>query len=309
GLALGAAFGVVWRRRRSARLAEERARKITDLIVPSGEDDPMLGGSLEGHRVVERLGKGGMATVYRGVPDASLDDSQAVAIKILDPELARDPDFVRRFDRETSVYYQLTHPNIVRVLGHGCFQGRYYLIMELVRGSTLRECVRPEGMTPAEALKLVRPVMLALEFAHRKGIVHRDVKPENVMLTEAGQVKVMDFGMARGKQYATVTATGALLGTPAYMAPEQIQGKLDPRSDQYSVGVMLYEMLAGTPPFMDDNPVTILMSHLSQPPPPLTERRPGLEATAPVVHRMLAKNPEDRYPDLAAAVAELERST
>ena len=246
-----------------------------------------------------------MAKVYRAVPEDSMDVTQAVAIKVMNQELARDPELVRRFEREKRIYEALHHPNIVKVLSSGVFQQQFYLAMELVRGSTLRDYVLPGGLAPKKVLQLLTPVFEAVGYANTRGIVHRDLKPENIMITDQGQIKVMDFGLARGSNFSQVTATGSVLGTPGYMAPEQIEGELDIHSDQYALGVMLYEMLTGELPFYDDNPVTIIISHLTKPVPSLAAKKPELARVAPVVERMLAKKPLERYRDLEHALTSL----
>ncbi len=287
------------KRERDVAIREQQARTVTELVVGDASKDELLGSLFDGYRLVQKLGQGGMATVYKAFPEERLkDEREAVALKILAPDLTEDPSFVGRFNREKDVYGLLVHRNIVRIYGYGEFKGRYYLVMELVNGSTLRP-VQAKG----RILELVKPIFQAVHFAHQKGIVHRDLKPENVMVTDEGQVKVMDFGMARASYNNTVTATGAVLGTPVYMAPEQIQGILDPRSDQYALGIMLYEMFAGHPPFVDENPVTTLVKHLQEEPAPLDVGPPG-----EVVLKMLAKSPQERYPDLLAALEALEAS-
>jgi len=246
-----------------------------------------------------------MARVYRAVPEQSLDENQAVAIKIMSSEIGKDPELRQRFEREKRVYESLHHPHIVKVIASGVFQNQLYLVMELVRGSTLRAYVFPEGMPTKKVVELLAPVFEAVNFANKKGIVHRDLKPENIMITDRGQIKVMDFGLARSSHFSRVTATGSVLGTPGYMAPEQIEGELHVNSDQYSLGIMIYEMLTGQLPFFDENPVTIIMGHLVKPVPPLAEKKPELAKVAPVVERMLAKKPEERYRDLEHALTSL----
>lgn len=295
--------------RRLARQAEqqsEHAQKITSMVVKGKFEDPLIGAALDEYRILEQLGQGGMAKVYRGVPDGpELDSSRSVAIKLLSLELAQDEEVVRRFDREKRIYENLLHPNIVKVYGSGVYQQQYYLVMEYIRGTTMRSEVVPGGQSPRKVLKLMTPVLEAVSFANKKGVTHRDLKPENIMITERGEVKVMDFGLARGSQFSQVTATGSILGTPAYMAPEQIQGELDTRSDQYSLGIILYELLCGEPPFHDENPVTLVIKHISQPVPPLSSKKPELAAVGKAVERMLEKDPAQRYRDLDHALVSL----
>jgi serine/threonine-protein kinase len=312
-LALGTVAGAVyvrqWRAtqalRRQALADSARAAEVLDLVVPTS-GDPMIGALLDGFRLTERLGQGGLARVYKAYPDGTLEEDQAVAIKVLDADMAQDENFVRRFNREKAVYLALNHPHIVQVLGFGNYHEHYYLVMELIRGSTLRDHIKPDGMEPARVLWLMRPVFQALHYAHTQGIVHRDLKPENIMVTIEGQVKLMDFGLAGGRDYSQVTATGSILGTPAYIAPEQVRGELDPQSDQYALGVTLFELLTGQPPFSSDNPVNIVFMHLSEEPPKLSDLRPELAKVAPVVARMLSKSPRDRYPTTQDALTAFE---
>lgn len=294
------------RSREEAAAAEKlKASMVTNLIVPSSAEDPLIGSRLDEYIVLQQIGLGGMARVYRGVPAANLDESQAVAIKIMNHEMARSPELVKRFDRERKVYEALNHPNIVKVFTAGEQAGHYYMVMELIRGHSLREEVDSDGIAPKKMMRLLAPVFEAVSFAHKKGLVHRDLKPENVMLSHDEKIKVMDFGLARGHDFSQVTATGSVLGTPAYIAPEQINGQLDPASDQYALGIMCWEFLTGRRPFEDENPVTLIVKHLSEPVPSLAARRPDLEKFAKVLERMLAKKPEDRFRDLDHALNSL----
>jgi len=289
----------------TADLAQRKASMLTALIVPSADKDPLIGACLNDYRILQLIGVGGMAKVYRGVPDSTLDESQAVALKIMNADMASSPDLVQRFDREIKVYGELHHPNIVKVLAAGEQNGHYYMVMELVRGQSLRPQVATEGVPPKKMLQLVTPIFEAVHYANQRGVAHRDLKPENVMISHEGKVKVMDFGLARSHHSSKVTATGSVLGTPAYIAPEQIHGQLDVRSDQYALGVMCWELLTGRRPFEDENPVTLIVKHLSEPVPSLTFLRPDLEKFAKVLERMLAKKPEDRYRDLEHALNSL----
>lgn len=292
-------------REEQAAAGQLKASLVTDLIVPSSTDDPLIGSRLGDYRVLQQIGQGGMARVYRAVPDQNLDESQAVAIKVMSREIAQTPDLVKRFDRERKIYEALNHPHIVKVFAAGEENGHYYMAMELIRGHSLRQEVDSDGIAPKKMLRLLGPVFEAVAYAHKKGLVHRDLKPENVMITHDGQVKVMDFGLARGHDFSQVTATGSVLGTPAYIAPEQINGKLDPASDQYALGVMCWEFLTGRRPFEDENAVTLIVKHLSEPVPSLATLRPDLEKLAKVLERMLAKKPEDRFRDLEHALNSL----
>lgn len=286
-------------RRRGARLARLEALRVN-------QSDNVVGSRLGRWRVVSRLGAGGMATVYRAVPERNLNEAEAVAIKLMHPHHALDQELLLRYQREIDISKNLVHPNLVRVLDADEHDGVYYLVMELVDGDSLRQSVRPEGMTPAEAWVYLQPLMEGLTYAHQRQMVHRDLKPENIMLNRQGKLKIMDFGLARRRHVdATVTPSGNVMGTPAYIAPEQISaGGLDPRSDQYSLGVIAYELLRGHRPFdsdEDQDPMRVLMRHLTEPPPGLTGVKPEVAA---VVLKMLPKDPTERY----GSVAEVARA-
>jgi serine/threonine protein kinase len=235
----------------------------------SNREQVVLNGRYELHR---RVGRGGMAEVYLA-RDRLLD--RLVAIKILFPEFATDPSFVARFRREAQAAANLNHPNIVGVYDWGKERGTYYIVMEYVDGQTVSEIIRNDGpIEPKRAAGIAADVAAALGFAHRKGVVHRDVKPGNVLITKTGEVKVADFGIARAMTASSeenLTQTGSVMGTATYFSPEQAQGKaVDARSDLYSLGVVLYEMASGKPPFSADSPVAIAYKHVQEPIPSLT---------------------------------------
>src|SRR3954454_1112792 len=217
--------------------------------------DALLGRVLDGrYRIEERIARGGMATVYRGV-DLRLD--RPVALKVMHSSLAEDPDFVSRFTREAKAAARLSHPNVVAVFDQGSDNGVVFLVMEYVDGATLRDLIRDRGrLSPRQALDVMKPILSALDAAHRSGIVHRDIKPENVLIAGDGRIKVADFGLARAIAASQMTATtGLLIGTAAYLAPEQIEhGTADPRTDLYAAGIMLYELLVGKPPYTGPTP-------------------------------------------------------
>ncbi|MCA9795171.1 MAG: serine/threonine protein kinase, partial [Candidatus Eremiobacteraeota bacterium] len=221
------------------------------------------------YRLVNVLGRGGMATVYQGLREPDLDPSSAVAIKVLKPQFTDTEEFLKRFAREVQVYRELSHPGILALYDWGSYHDYTYLVLELLDGKTLADEAGRARVSPEQCLAWLSPVMEAVSYAHTCGIVHRDLKPENIMVRANGRLVVMDFGLARAEDGERVTQTGAALGTPAYMAPEQIQGQVDPRSDQYAIGVMAYEMLTGRLPFTDSDPVQLIFAHISQPPPPL----------------------------------------
>ena len=251
----------------------------------------------ERYELEERLGAGGMASVYRGT-DRLLD--RTVAVKVLDRMLGRDPEFVERFRREARAAAGLTHPGTVSVYDTGEDAGRRFIVMELVEGETLADLLAREApLHPDRAAVLGAEVLEALAAAHDRGLVHRDVKPGNVLLTPEGEPKVTDFGIARAAASETLTMGSKVLGTAAYLAPEQARGRrVDARCDLYAMGCVLYEMLAGAPPFTGESVISIATKHLHEEPPPLPRSVPP--AIASVVMRALEKDPEDRFPDARA---------
>ena len=267
------------------------------------------------YALAETIGVGGMAEVYRGT-DTRL--GRDVAVKVLRADLARDPVFQQRFRREAQSAASLNAPCIVSVYdtGEDALDDRGgvpWIVMEHVRGRTLREVVEQEGrVLPQRALEIVADVCAALQVAHDAGIVHRDIKPANVMLTPTGEVKVMDFGIARAaaSSSSTVTQTSAIIGTAAYLSPEQARGEhVDARSDLYSTGCLLYELLTGFPPFAGDSPVAVAYQHVREDPVPPSTHDPALapEVDA-VVLKAMAKNPQNRYATADAMREDLLRA-
>ncbi|WP_262059865.1 Stk1 family PASTA domain-containing Ser/Thr kinase [Streptomyces sp. STR69] len=262
--------------------------------------DPLVGQLLDGrYRVDARIAVGGMATVYRAV-DTRLD--RVLALKVMHPTLATDASFVDRFIREAKSVARLAHPNVVQVFDQGA-QGAYvYLAMEYVAGCTLRDVLRERGaLQPRAALDILEPVLAALGAAHRAGFVHRDMKPENVLIGDDGRVKVADFGLVRSVD--TVTSTGEnVLGTVSYLAPEQIEGgTASPRVDVYACGVVLYEMLTGQKPHDGDSPAIVLYKHLHEDVPPPSAVFPGLAYELDeLVATATARTPEIRPYDAVA---------
>ncbi|MFJ3301802.1 Stk1 family PASTA domain-containing Ser/Thr kinase [Streptomyces sp. NPDC086549] len=237
--------------------------------------DPLVGQVLDGrYRVDARIAAGGMATVYRAL-DTRLD--RVLALKVMHPALAADGSFVERFIREAKSVARLAHPNVVQVFDQGTDGSYVYLAMEYIAGCTLRDVLRERGaLQPRAALDILEPVLAALGGAHRAGFVHRDMKPENVLIGDDGRVKVADFGLVRSVDTVTST-TGAVLGTVSYLAPEQIEhGTADPRVDVYACGVVLYEMLTGEKPHDGDSPAAVLYKHLHEDVPPPSATVPGL---------------------------------
>ena len=258
------------------------------------------------YRIMRKLGSGGMADVYLA-EDEEL--GRRVAIKILNDKYAPDDQFVERFRREAKNAAGLSHPNIVSIYDRGEAEGTYYIAMEYLDGRSLKELVVARGPLPIpDAIAATRQVLAALRFAHRKGVVHRDIKPHNVMADADGRLKVTDFGIARAG-VSQMTEAGSIIGTAQYLSPEQARGApVDQRSDLYSMGVVLYEMLTGQVPFTGESPVEIAMKHLSDTPRPPSLLRPDIPPDLDmVVLRALAKNPEDRFQTAEEMDAELDR--
>ncbi|MFD5480132.1 Stk1 family PASTA domain-containing Ser/Thr kinase [Streptomyces hawaiiensis] len=270
--------------------------------------DPLVGQVLDGrYRIDARIAVGGMATVYRAV-DTRLD--RVLALKVMHPALAVDASFVERFIREAKSVARLAHPNVVQVFDQGTDGSYVYLAMEYVAGCTLRDVLRERGaLQPRAALDILEPVLAALGAAHRAGFVHRDMKPENVLIGDDGRVKVADFGLVRSVDTVTNT-TGTVLGTVSYLAPEQIEdGTADPRVDVYACGVMLYEMLTGDKPHDGDSPAVILYKHLHEDVPPPSAAVPGLAYELDeLVASATARNPDLRPYDAVALLAQARQS-
>jgi eukaryotic-like serine/threonine-protein kinase len=258
------------------------------------------------YELEELVGSGGMSTVFRA-RDLQLD--RRIAIKILHQHYLDDAEYVERFRREARAVARLSHPNIVTVIDRGEDEGRQYIVFEHVEGENLKELVVRTGRLPVRrALELALAVADGLAFAHGHGLVHRDVKPQNVLLSREGDVKVTDFGIARSLDVEHgVTQTGTVLGTGEYLAPEQASGQpVSPATDVYSLGVVLWELLVGDVPFSGENFVAVALRHVNEPPPHLREVRPDASPRlAAAVERALAKDPALRFPSMAALAAEL----
>lgn len=275
------------------------ARKLGDVDTTTA--DALVGRLLDGrYRIESRIARGGMATVYLAL-DVRLD--RTVALKVMHRSLAEDPSFVRRFIGEAKSVASLSHPNVVAVFDQGTDGDVVYLSMEYVPGRTLRDILRERGRLPArEALEMVIPVLAALGAAHQAGMVHRDVKPENVLLTADGRVKVVDFGLARAIEASGQTRTGMMIGTIGYMSPEQVTtGAADARSDVYSTGIMLFELVTGQPPYDGQTPMSVAYRHVHDTVPApsslVPEVPPQVDA---LVAQATAREPGDRPADATA---------
>ncbi len=279
-----------------------REKRLQDLIA-TAEPSSLTGTRLGPYRLIEALGRGGMGRVYRALPQDTLDPTRALAVKIMFSGQELDPELSQRFRREVKMCFELDHPNIVRLCDWGEQDGLVYLAMELVEGGTLRERISAGGMPLTEAAAILEQLSQALAYAHSRGVVHRDLKPENIMFTRGGQLKLMDFGLGKKYDSTNLTQSGAILGTPAYMAPEQIQGAgFEPAIDQYALGVIAYEMLTGQTPFTNEDPIQLVFQHVSENAPAPSTLRPDLSPEVDqVVLRILSKSPEHRYASVEEA--------
>ncbi|HWF71727.1 MAG TPA: protein kinase [Solirubrobacteraceae bacterium] len=267
----------------------------------------LLGTRLSGrYRLDARIAAGGMSTVYRALDEVL---ERQVAIKLMNREVSADSDQLERFRREARAVAQLNHPHVVGVIDAGEDEGRPYIVFEYVEGETLKERIRRHGrLEIAEAIAYAIEIGRALGAAHARHIVHRDVKPQNVLIDEEGSAKVTDFGIARTLEEDGLTADGRVLGTTDYVAPEQALGRhVTGQSDLYSVGIVLYEMLTGEVPFKGENQVAVAMKHVREALPDVQAKRPEVSAAlASVLDRATAKRVEDRYGDDAELIADLE---
>jgi serine/threonine-protein kinase len=265
----------------------------------------LLGGR---YALGEMIGTGGMADVFIG-DDTRLN--RKVAIKVLRRDLARDPSFVARFRKEALAAGGLNHSGIVSVYDSGEENNSPYIVMELITGESLRQLLQKGLIPQALALEIVEGILQALEYSHKEGIVHRDIKPGNIMITDSGDIKVMDFGIARATDDigATMTNTWNVVGTAQYLSPEQATGEMaDGRSDLYSLGCLMYELLTGRPPFTGDTPVSIAYQHVSSPITPASQVKPGLSTDIDrMLEVVLSKDPNNRYQDATAMLADLQR--
>jgi serine/threonine-protein kinase len=259
----------------------------------------LVGKTLDSYRLVEQIGQGGMAIVYRAIDSRT---QQEAAVKVLSPTISSEKHFVRRFRREAGLLFRLRHPNIVPVTDYGEAGGFVYLVMPFVQGETLHERLIQKKVSLQDLSKWIGQLADGLQFAHDQGVIHRDIKPANVMITRTGNALLTDFGLARLVEGSTSLTGSMLMGTPAYVSPEQGKGqKLDARSDQYALGVILYQVAAGRLPFEAETPMGTVLLHIQAPVPPIRmfnkEVSPALER---VLAKALAKDPEGRFPSVAA---------
>ena len=270
----------------------------------------MIGEVLKGlYKVYDEIGSGGLATVYLA---RNIQTNQIVAVKVLHAHVATDPDTRVRFEREADLLGGLDDPHFVRLFDHGQEGTQPFLVMEFVEGSTLKALIKDKGkLSSDQALYIARQIAEGLASIHERGVIHRDIKPQNIMVRPDGSVKVMDFGIAKSVDMGTLTGAGLMIGTPHYISPEQAMGKkVDQRADIYSLGVVLYEMLTGQLLFDGDSPVSVLMKHLHDPVPSDWAQQHNIPpAVADLVNRCLAKDPADRYQNAGELVGDIDQLT
>ena len=265
----------------------------------------LVGRRLGKYEIQAEIGRGGMGVVYRGYDPAL---QRVVAVKVLPPQLAMDPDFVRRFHREAVMAAQLKHPNIVTIHDVGEHEDFHFIVMEYLEGSPLDRWLTSGLLGVDQVNRVVRQVADALDFAHKRGVVHRDIKPSNIMVSNDGHVTLMDFGLVRATEGTVLTMSGAVMGTPEYMAPEQAQGQpTDHRADIYAFGIVIYRLLVGRLPFERTTAPALIHAHVYEAPPPLRQLRPDLSRVVEaVVLKAIAKQPTDRYQSAGQLAREFE---
>lgn len=275
------------------------------------------GSIVDGYSLVSQLGRGGAGSVYRAMPERG---GPAVALKLLDPVLARQKDMRERFQREARALNGLEHPHLIKIFDFGVHEGTPYLVTELLEGRPLDAMLAARPLAPPLAFELALGVVAGLAYAHTHGVLHRDIKPANVFVAKlqggALHPKLLDFGLARFTDstrwgsHATLTAEGAIMGTPTYMAPEQGFGsRTDARSDVYSAGILLFELLAARPPFESESRANLVRLHAITPPPRVADLRPGLvlqPALEALLGCALAKRSQERYPDASAMLRAMQ---
>ena len=291
----------------AAPLAAERptAAKAPAAPVPPSPTRPHFAH----FELIRCVGEGAMGALFEAQDTLT---GRVTALKLLNKALAADPEFVERFRREVVVLSSLDHPNIVKFYGSGEIGGQHYLAMEFIEGQSLGQRLRNEERIPqGECLRIVRDVALALSHAHAKGVVHRDIKPDNVLFAQDGTVKVVDFGLAKNRsEKAKLTAVGTSIGTPYYLSPEQAMGEInvDARADLYGLGVTLYHLLTGRVPFDDDSSMQVMMMHVKNAPPDPRGLNPGISrGLSQVILKLMEKDPKDRYATAGELIAVLEK--
>ena len=245
------------------------------------------------YKVLFLLGTGGMSEVYLAQDTKT---GKKVAMKILDKKLSKDPEYIKRFKREVEISKTLDHSNIVKIISYGVDEGDYYIVYEYIEGKTLDSYIKSRKLSIEEIKKITLKILQGLSYAHSKNIIHRDIKPSNIMISKDGAVKILDFGIARATTRSTITKTGMFMGSPHYTSPEQIDGDrkdIDERTDIYSLGIVLYEMIEGKVPFQADTPLGFMKAHLDKPVPRIKRDIPSYMVN--IVYRCLAKNPRDRF--------------
>jgi serine/threonine protein kinase len=259
--------------------------------------NPLEGKTLGNYHLMEKIGQGGMTTVYKAL---DLSRSQVVALKILSPYIAQDENFRTRFQLEVNLLRDMRHSNIVPILDYGEQDMYSFIVMPYYAAGTLQDRMRKNPLDPFEIGRLMRQLTSALEFAHTKGVVHRDVKASNILIHDSGQALLSDFGFARVSDLSMSLTGSALIGTPAYMSPEQCKGApIDARSDQYSLGIVLYQLFTGTVPFEGDTPMAVAVQHINEPLPRPRRFNPDLpDAIESVLLKALSKDPDHRYPHI-----------
>jgi len=270
--------------------------------------EDLVGKKIDRYKVVGEIGRGGMAVVYRAI-DTMLDRN--VAIKIIMPEFADKEKLLKRFSREAKSLAKLSHSNIVKVLDYGEYESSPYLVMEFIPGGTLSSRLG-KPMNYAEAAALLAPVARALNYAHQQKIVHRDIKPGNILINETGQALLSDFGILKlldAEETQGLTGTGKIVGTPSYMSPEQIRGaQIDGRADVYSLGIVFFELVAGRKPYIANTPIELSLKHLNDPIPRARQFVRDVPAEVEQVFlKAMAKKPEERYQSMAAFADDLEK--
>lgn len=257
----------------------------------------LLGKIIDGYKITKFLGKGGMASVY--LAEGANKNPKKVAVKVLDLDAFDNKDYLLRFKKEAFICSKISHPNIVKVYSYGIFNSRYYLIMEFVDGKDLSFYIKNnKNKSLKEIIKLAQQIALALSFAHKNNVIHRDIKPQNILLDKNGRIKVTDFGIAKINFPKIIKAENEIVaGTAYYMSPEQIRGDLiDLRTDIYSFGILLYEMIAGKNPYAYDTPLAIINGHLYGTPPPLKDYKKDIpDYVINIVNKCIAKNKEERF--------------